>query len=113
MSEVRTGKRFPLQLPITIELPKSAKRLKGTTSNVSAAGVYIRSDGQFEVGSRVEFDITLPAEVIGTQRNVEIRCRGRVVRAEGAADGKAKSKNARKAGSGLACVIDHYRFIRR
>ena len=109
MSEARTGKRFPLQLPITIREGKSSTKLKGTTSNLSAAGVFIRADASLEVGSTVEFDITLPPEVTGTSKPVEIRCRGRVVRAEVKAGGKKKSEKK----GGVACVIDHYKFIRK
>ena len=112
MSEARTGKRFPLQLPITIREGRSSTKHKGTTSNLSAAGVFIRADASLAVGSTVEFDITLPPEVTGTSKPVEIRCRGRVVRAEvkpGAGKGK---KKADKKG-GVACVIDHYKFIRK
>ena len=36
MSDSRTGRRFPLELPISID-DKKAKKLRGTTSNVSAA----------------------------------------------------------------------------
>ncbi len=118
MSEARTGKRFPLQLPITIYDEKTSKKHKGTTSNLSAAGVYIHADAPFEVGSTVEFEITLPTEVTGTTRPVEIRCRGRVVRSDGrlgreaSAKKKAKSREKKKSG-GVACVIDHYKFVRK
>ena len=110
MSEARTGKRFPLQLPITIREGKSSTKHKGTTSNLSAAGVFIRADAALSVGSTVEFDITLPPEVTGTSKPVEIRCRGRVVRAEGKL-GPGKKKPDKK--GGVACVIDHYKFIRK
>ncbi len=118
MSEARTGKRFPLHLPITIYDAKSKKH-KGTTTNLSAAGVYIHADAPFEVGSNVEFEITLPIEVTGTTRPVEIRCRGRVVRSDGklgreaAPPKKAPKAKARKQSGGVACVIDHYKFVRK
>ncbi|MFI5103652.1 MAG: hypothetical protein ACHP79_01900, partial [Terriglobales bacterium] len=64
------------------------------------------------VGSPIEFDITLPAAVLGTPTDVEVRCTGRVVRkdtetAAGSNAGKKKKKN------GVACVIDQYKFIRK
>ena len=109
MSEARTGTRFPLQLSTTIRGSKATARLTGKTSDLSAAGVFIQADGDFEVGSNIEFDITLPAEVIGAKKDVEIRCQGRVVRA---ADGKrSKEKSARL--NGVACVIDNYEFVRK
>ena len=109
MSEARTGTRFPLQLSTTIRGSKATARLTGKTSDLSAAGVFIQADGDFEVGSNIEFDITLPAEVIGAKKDVEIRCQGRVVRA---ADSKrSKEKSARR--NGVACVIDNYEFVRK
>lgn len=101
MRDARTGKRFPLQLPITIESSSSAKQA-GTTGNVSAAGVYLEADTKLEIGSPVRFDIRLPKDVLGTKTDVTIRCTGRVVRKEDKSQGK----------SGLACVIDDYQFKR-
>ena len=105
MSEARTGKRFPLELPIRI-------RHKGgdegaTTADLSAAGVYIMADTNLAVGSPIEFDITLPASVLGTPTDVEVHCTGRVIRKESGSTGKKKKK------SGVACVIDQYQFIRK
>jgi hypothetical protein len=75
---------------------------------MSSAGVYIMADTDLTVGSSIEFDITLPAVVLGTPADVEVRCTGRVVRKEsGGGSGKKKKKN------GVACVIDEYKFIRK
>jgi hypothetical protein len=74
--ESRTGKRFPLELPIKIH--KGGTDAKGVTGNLSAAGVYIRADAAMEIGSPVEFEITLPPEMTGGQENVTIQCKGRV-----------------------------------
>ncbi|HLJ87190.1 MAG TPA: PilZ domain-containing protein [Candidatus Angelobacter sp.] len=109
MSEGRTGKRFPVELPIRIRQKEGAAEDKGTTANVSAAGVYILANTDLAVGSPIEFDITLPAKVLGTPGDVEVHCTGRVVRSEANAKG-AKGKKAR---NGVACVIDQYKFIRK
>ncbi len=98
--EARTGKRFPLELPIKIH--KGETDAKGMTGNLSAAGVYIRADASLEVGSPVEFEITLPPEVTGGPENVTIQCKGRVVRADESTGGER----------GVACVIDSYEFQR-
>ena len=105
MSEARTGKRFPLELPIRI-------RHKGgdegaTTADLSASGGFIMADTNLAVGSPIEFDITLPASVLGTPADVEVHCTGRVIRKESGSTGKKKKK------SGVACVIDQYQFIRK
>ena len=92
MSEARTGKRFPLELPIKIH--RQGGDDDATTADMSAAGVYIMADTDLPVG---------------TPTDVEVRCTGRVVRKEtGAAGGKKKHKK-----SGVACVIDEYKFIRK
>jgi PilZ domain-containing protein len=101
--EARTGKRFPLELPIKIHKGETGDS-KGVTGNLSAAGVYIRADASMEIGSPVEFEITLPPEMTGGQENVTIQCKGRVVRADETGEGGE--------GRGVACVIDSYEFVR-
>ena len=103
MSEARTGKRFPLELPITLRKPDTNQDVTGVTSNLSAAGVYIHADGPLEVGSNVEFQITLPSEVTGSPEAVVLQCKGRVVRSD---------STQPQDGKGVACVIDSYELIR-
>jgi len=100
--EARTGKRFPLELPIKIHQAEASGEAKGVTGNLSAAGVYIRADASLDIGSPVEFEITLPPEMTGGQENVTIQCKGRVVRSD---DTGGESR-------GVACVIDSYEFMR-
>lgn len=103
MSETRTGKRFDLKLPISIEASDTAKKLDGITDNLSAAGVYLRANTQLKVGSKVSFEILLPREMTGGQSDVKLQCRGTVVRTE-QTDAQDKA--------GVACVIDGYEFVR-
>ena len=105
VSEARTGKRFPLELPIKIHKENSAGEASGMTGNLSAAGVYIRADASLDIGSPVEFEITLPPEVTGGKENVVIQCRGRVVRTD-------ESSTDPDGTRGVACVIDSYEFVR-
>jgi len=102
--EARTGKRFPLELPIKIHQGEARGDSKGVTGNLSAAGVYIRADAAMEIGSPVEFEITLPPEMTGGPENVTIQCKGRVVRSDPTGSGGE--------GRGVACVIDSYEFVR-
>jgi hypothetical protein len=99
VSEARTGKRFPLELPIKIQGVEQGS----VTGNMSAAGVYIRGNPHLDVGSSVEFEIALPPELTGGNEHVVVQCKGRVVRkdAEGEKD------------HGVACVIDSYDFVRQ
>ena len=103
MSETRTGKRFDLKLPISIEASDSAKKLEGITDNLSAAGVYMHANSQLKVGSKISFEIVLPREMTGGPSDVKLQCRGTVVRTEQDASGNK---------SGVACVIDGYEFVR-
>jgi len=105
VSEARTGKRFPLELPIKIHKAEESGQHSGVTGNLSAAGVYIRADASLDVGSNVEFEIALPPEVTGAKDNVIVQCRGRVVRTDEPASGTTEAR-------GVACVIDSYDFIR-
>lgn len=107
VSEARTGKRFPLELPIKIHQAEETGEHSGITGNLSAAGVYIKADASLEVGSSVEFEIALPPEVTGAKEDVVIQCKGRVVRT----DEPGTDKNSTEA-RGVACVIDSYDFVR-
>lgn len=102
----RTGQRFEISLPIEIRGEVEGQPFTGTTDNVSAAGVYIRGEAAFPVGSQVRFSMTLPAATIGAGQDIEVECQGRVVRVEDAADAPAGERK------GVACLIDEYRFIR-
>jgi len=54
------------------------------------------------VGSLVDFTISLPADVVGATSDVQLDCRGRVVR--------SFEEDGRR---GVGVVIDEYRFERR
>ena len=107
VSDARTGKRFPVELPIKIHRTDERGEHSGVTGNLSAAGVYIRADAAMEVGSTVEFEIALPPEVTGAKDDVIIQCHGRVGRTDDPASGGSPT-GAR----GVACVIDSYDFVR-
>lgn len=104
MSETRTGKRFDLKLPISIEASDSANKLEGLTDNLSAAGVFMHANADLKVGSKVSFEIVLPREVTGGKSDVKLQCRGTVVRTEQGGPHGEKD--------GVACVIDGYEFVR-
>jgi hypothetical protein len=102
---VQGAPRFPIKLPVAL---KSAVNPSGTTGktveteNISANGVLFRMDADVPVGSAVDFTISLPADVVGAEADVQVDCRGRVVRSF--ADGGRR---------GVGVVIDEYRFERR
>jgi hypothetical protein len=99
--DARTGTRFDLQLPIVIRQENSVEGHRAVTQDMSAAAVLISANLPFEVGTRVSFEITFPAPIIGAPDDVQIECDGRVVR--NSRQGEERT---------LACVIDRYRFVR-
>ncbi|MBV8206743.1 MAG: PilZ domain-containing protein [Acidobacteria bacterium] len=113
MSEHRTGRRFPVNLPIELEVDQSAKKHKGSTRDLSASGVYITAAAPFRVGSSVKFQISVPGALVGAKQDVDIECEGHVVRVD-KKGGKNEAGNSKTdpAPDGVACVIDNYKFVR-
>ena len=60
----REARRFTMSLPMRV-LPREAKghELDAHTRDVSYRGLYFLADANFEVGSEIEFVITLPQQV--------------------------------------------------
>jgi hypothetical protein len=99
-TDVQGAPRFPIKLPVSMKTGASGKAVE--TENISANGVLFRMDADVPVGSAVDFTISLPADVVGAESDVQVDCRGRVVRSF--ADGGRR---------GVGVVIDEYRFERR
>lgn len=99
-TDMQSAARFPVKLPIALKSEAGVRSAE--TQNVSANGVLFEVDADMPVGSPVDFTISLPAEVVGSDADVRVDCRGRVVRSF--ADGGRR---------GVGVVIDEYRFERR
>ena len=97
--EMQSAPRFPLHLSASVKGQSGA--LSAETQNISANGVLFAMDNDVPVGSMVDFTILLPGDVVGSKRNVQIDCRGRVVRSF---DDRGRR--------GVGVVIDEYRFER-
>jgi hypothetical protein len=97
----REARRFAMSLPMRI-LPREANahELKAHTRDVSYRGLYFLAETQFEVGAEIEFVLTLPQRV-SVDGEVDIRCRGQVVRVESTSNGSL----------GIAAKIDRYEFM--
>lgn len=105
MTDVRTGTRFPVKLAVKVAGNQGERDEQlGTTKNMSAAGIYLLVDRALEVGSTMEFEVTVPAELVNAPADVRLHCSGRVIRNEVAPEGNK---------TGVACVIDTYEFVRR
>ncbi len=101
--DARTGRRFPVHIPVRVgDTPASAEHV-GTTENISSSGAYFWLDTPPEIGSIIECEMTIPSKTIGTRSDVTLRCLARVVRTD------APKKGTQ---TGVACVIDSYEFVR-
>ena len=100
-AERRVARRFTMSLPLRV-LPRESRspELRTRTRDVSYRGLYFLAEAQFEVGSEIEFVLTLPQQ-IAQNTDVDIRCRGEVVRVESASNGQM----------GIAAKIDRYEFM--
>jgi hypothetical protein len=109
-TDVQAAPRFPIRLPVAIKsagggaaaAPAVSNERAIETENISANGVLFRMDADVPVGSSVDFTISLPADVVGAPADVQVDCRGRVVRSF--EDGDRR---------GVGVVIDEYRFERK
>jgi hypothetical protein len=109
-ADVQGAPRFPIKLPVALKSTGGQANAGGQgcaeksaeTENISANGVLFRMDADVPVGSAVDFTISLPADVVGAEADVQVDCRGRVVRSF--ADGGRR---------GVGVVIDEYRFERK
>ena len=97
--DMQSAPRFPLHLSASVKSQGSA--YSAETENISANGVLFAMDKDVPVGSMVDFTILLPADVVGARQDVQIDCRGRVVRS-------FEDRGRR----GVGVVIDEYHFER-
>jgi len=97
--EMQSAPRFPIHLPASVKAQGGAYIAE--TENISANGVLFAMDNDVPVGSMVDFTILLPAAVVGARQDVQIDCRGRVVRS-------FEDRGRR----GVGVVIDEYHFER-
>lgn len=98
-NELRNAVRFPLKLQAWIAGKGGAQEAE--TRDISANGVLLNVAAEMQVGSAIEFSVTLPAAVLGSERAVMVQCVGRVMRCQRAGERRS-----------VAAVIDEYRFER-
>jgi hypothetical protein len=97
----REARRFTMSLPMRV-LPLEARgrELSASTRDVSYRGLYFLADAKFEIGSEIEFVITLPQQITQSG-DVNIRCQGQIVRVEPSENGRV----------GIAAKIARYEFM--
>src|SRR3954471_5106120 len=99
-SDKRRAQRYPMALPVAVRLSEAEAAV--TTKDISSSGVYLEFSSPMDVGSSLEFVLTLPRELTDGQP-VQVKCRGKVVRVD---------QTATENGVGVAATIERYEFIR-
>lgn len=91
VEERRTGYRFRLQLPISIEAADS-QWIEGETRDVSAGGFLLFTTEFLPAGIEIEYIVSVP-----DFRSMKLRCIGKVLRSSRLAAGGAETAVSMKA----------------
>lgn len=75
---LRTSVRFPVKLAIHVRADD--EEYEAVTEDVSANGLLFKGKRLPHVDRLIEFTIDMPSAIMGSEKDVEIHCRGRVVR---------------------------------
>jgi hypothetical protein len=104
--EQRRTRRFALHLPLAITRSGAERvAMAGQTKNISSTGVLFTAARGPELGGPIEYIITL--NVDGPQV-VNLRCIGKVLRAERMEPGETEAVPAYQ----IAATLERYEFIR-
>lgn len=98
MDERRGQRRFAMKIPIAVEVGES-RHLAGVTRDLNSKGVFFYVASHFNPLSKIEFTLTLPAEVTLAEP-MRVLCQGTVLRVEQTGGDKI----------GLAARIDSFSF---
>jgi hypothetical protein len=98
-AERRLSRRFTMALPVTLRRADKRDEMQAETRDVSFRGLYLVMGPGLEVGSHIDFVLTLP-KTITMATDVHIHCTGSVVRVE-PHDGQ----------TGVAAQIERYEFL--
>jgi len=99
----RRFQRFGVKLACRVK-PRGARRgsapqaLEVETQDVSCGGMFFTASSNMAIGTAIEFELDLPAVVVGS--GAKIRCRGTVTRVVPQSGGRV----------GIGATIDHYKI---
>ena len=105
--EQRRTRRFEMELPVSITRAGAERvALAGKTKNISSTGVLFTVGTEPDLGGSIEYVITLSRE---ESAPVNIRCVGKVLRAERAYHPEEDGRR----GYEIAATLERYEFIRK
>jgi hypothetical protein len=104
--EQRRTRRFKLQLPLSITRAGAERvTFPGLTKNISSSGVLFTVEKEPDLGSPIEYIITLTHD--GPQ-SVNLRCVGKVLRSERVREPVHEAPPAYQ----IAATLERYEFVR-
>ena len=93
--------RVPVHWPVRLFGGVGRPAVETATENLSSEGFFCISNQRFEAGERLECEIVLPAESLGTPKtSLKLQCCVIVRRVE-----------HRRDGFGVGCQIEEYTFV--
>lgn len=101
-SWVPRARRLRLNIPLRYRVKSLSTWSEGTILNISQSGVLFDGPTELPVNALVEMVFEMPEDISG-QKNSQVLCQGRIIRA------KEADKNG--LGSGLAATILDYKFL--
>jgi hypothetical protein len=101
-SWVPRARRLKLNIPLRYRLKSLSTWSEGTILNLSQSGVLFDGPAELPVNALVEMVFEMPEEISG-QKNSQVLCQGRIIR--------AKEADKNNLGSGLAASILDYKFL--
>ncbi len=102
LSWVPRARRLKLDIPLRYRVKSLSTWSEGTILNLSQSGVLFDGPAELPVNALVEMVFEMPEEISG-QKNSQVLCQGRIIR--------AKEADNNNLGSGLAASILDYKFL--
>lgn len=103
--ERRVGQRFAFNLPLSLREVSTCAEGLGFTQDVSSRGVFFFTGMVLHEGAEIELTLKMPAEIT-LGESMRVRCRGSVLRVEGASE-----KLAGESKIGVAVCLKGYEYL--
>jgi hypothetical protein len=101
-SWVPRARRLKLNIPLRYRVKSLSTWSEGNILNISQSGVLFDGPAELPVNALVEMVFEMPEDISG-QKNSQVLCQGRIIR--------AKEADKNNLGSGLAASILDYKFL--
>jgi hypothetical protein len=100
---VPRARRLKLDIPLRYRVNKTSTWYEGIIANISQSGVLFNGPQQLPINALIEMVFEMPEEISG-QKNSNVLCQGRVMRATDTPEPEDQSGE-------LAASIVDYKFI--